>query len=380
MDEFDLLARCFPTTPPSPEVAERAHARLTAVMSEPSGRLRRRQALWPWTVAATAGIITAVIALIASLTPAPRPAARQATGTVPPPSLTPADANKTLLRIADSVAQRANQPNRTGAYWRLQQLSDTLMRVKAGKRTFNILAGYRYNLWLPIDQRNSAQVLRYEYVRPATPADEQIWRAAGSPLMVHRIGCLIKNCPLMRVTNAPWDCVYERPPKRPFSNLTFEDLAALPADLDELRKAMREFWQADNGQSFGFFVSRLLNAPISPAVRATALRLLAELPTTEVGEQIIDPLGRPGLTVSFNKSEEFSNRFGTDDAVRQRYITILDPRTGILLTDFASIATESADGLARDTYVQYNALEEMGWTNNKSEPQDCRQKTQPRPS
>ncbi|MET7331063.1 CU044_5270 family protein [Nonomuraea sp. NPDC005650] len=382
MDEFDLLARSLPkTSPPSPEVVDRAHTRLLAIMHEPVRRVRRRHLFWGWTAVATVAVITAVIALVSILTPAPAPV------------ITPARGNDALLRLADDVARL---PAQTGAYWRRPLLNSTLIRVKAGKESFNVLSGSRIDLWQPRDPRNPVQVRRREeYVRPATPADERSWKAAGSPSVVQQVctpGRAAKDCKKMRVSSEPAKCVYTRAVEpggvfgdRRLGDLTLADLAALPADVDGLREKLRGQWQADSGrQSFEEFLSRtsvLLEMPVSPAVRAAALRLLAGLPTTKVGGTTIDPLGRPGLAVAFIKSEGFTAEFGADDEVAERYTTILDPRTGTVLAQNAAIAAESAEGLTKGTYLYYAAwTSEAGWTGDRPErPRGCKLSDRPIP-
>ncbi|MEV0391050.1 RNA polymerase sigma factor [Nonomuraea sp. NPDC050643] len=152
-----------------------------------------------------------------------------------------------------------------------------------------------------------------------------------------------------------------------------------------LLSALGGHWQADPGrQSFEQFLSRtsaLLGMPVSPAVRAAALRLLAELPTTKVGGTVDDPLGRPGLAVTFIESEGFSTQFGADDDVAERYTTILDPKTGTLLASDAAIAAEGAEGLTKGTYLYYAAwAPEAGWTDDRPErPRGCRLSDRPIP-
>ncbi|MER6950934.1 CU044_5270 family protein [Nonomuraea sp. NPDC000554] len=382
MDEFDLLARSLPkTSPPSPEVVDRAHTRLLVIMHEPVRRVRRRHVSWGWTAVATVAVITAVIALVSVLTPAPAPV------------IVPARGNDALLGLADDVARL---PDQTSAYWRRPLLNGALIRVKAEKETFNVLSVSRVDLWQPRDPRNPVQARsREEYVRPATPADERSWRAAGSPSVVQQVcspGRPAKDCRKERVSSEPTECVYTRAVEpggvfgdRRLGDLTLADLAALPADVDGLREKLRGYWQADaDSQSFEEFLSgsgALLEMPVSPAVRAATLRLLAGLPTTKVGGTITDPLGRPGLAVTFIKSEGFTTEFGADDEVAERYTTILDPRTGTVLASAAAIADESTEGLAKGTYLDFTAwASEAGWTNDRpGRPRSCRLSDRPIP-
>ncbi|GAA3690538.1 hypothetical protein GCM10022224_064970 [Nonomuraea antimicrobica] len=383
MDELDLLARALPDAPPpSPEVVDRARARLSSAVDLPAPRLARRRAFWGWTAVATVAVITAVIALVANLAP------------VPAPVIVPARENDVLLRLADDVARL---PDETGAYWHRPLLNVFLTRVEAGGERFNVLSRSRVDLWQPRDPRDPVQArMRQEDVGPATPADERVWRAAGSPSVAQQVctpGKPAKDCRKERMSDEPSQCVYTRAVEpagvfgdRRLGDLTMADLAALPTDVDGLRERLRTAWQAEPGrrQTFEEFLphaSALLEMPVSPAVRAAVLRLLAGLPTTKVGGTVDDPLGRPGLAVTFVKSEGFTREFGSDDEVAESYTTILDPRTGTVLVTWASIADESAEGLAKGTYMSYMAwTSEAGWTDDEPErPRDCRLSDRPIP-
>ncbi|TMR93414.1 CU044_5270 family protein [Nonomuraea basaltis] len=388
MDELSLLARSLPDAPrPSDEVVEKARARLSAAMDQPPGRRHARRG-WTrgyrgWTLSAavaTVVVVTAVVTLVSNL------------AAVPVPVVVPAGGNDALLRLADDVARL---PDETGAYWRRPLLNNGLIRVRAGDETFNVLYSDRVDLWQPRDPREPVQVRqRREYTRPATPADERAWRAAGSPSVVQRVctpGTRAKDCNPVRLRAKPSECVYTRGAEpggvigdRRLGKLTLADLAALPGDAARLRERLRTHWKSDRGgQSFEQFLSNssaLLQMPVRPAVRAAALRLLAGLPTTKVGGSIIDPLGRAGLAVTFVKSEGFSAQFGADDEVAERFTVILDPRTGTFLAE-VSIAAESIEGLGKGAFMHYQAwAPEAGWTGDRPErPRGCKLSDRPIP-
>ncbi|MFC5822553.1 CU044_5270 family protein [Nonomuraea insulae] len=389
MDELSLLAKALPDAPPpSAEVVEKARARLSAARREPVRRrgANRRGLVWGWTLgaaAATVVVVMAVVTLVSNVT------------TVPEPVLVPpAGGNDDLLRLADQVAKL---PDEGGDYWRRPLLNNGLLRVRAGGETFNVLYSSRIDLWQPGDPRDPVHVEQWQqYVRPATKADERAWRAAGSPATVRRVctpGTRAGDCAKVRLHSKPSQCVYTRAAEpggvlgdSRLGELTLADLAALPVDAGQLREKLRTYWKNDqDGHStFEEFLSSssaLLELPVSPAVRAAALRLLAGLPTTKVLGPITDPLGRAGIEVTFVKSEGFSAEFGADDEVAERFATILDPRTGTVLTDNAEIAAESTEGLAKGTFMSYQAwAPEAGWTGERPErPTGCRLSDRPLP-
>ncbi|MEV2272097.1 hypothetical protein [Nonomuraea africana] len=390
MDELTLLARALPDAPPpSAEVVERARARLAAARQEPvrPRRSGRRGLVWAWTLgtaAATIAVVMAVVTLVSSLAP------------VPAPALVPAGGNESLLRLADEVAKL---PDDRGAYWRRPLLNNGLTRVRAGDQTFNVLSSGRIDLWQPRDPRDPVQVERWDpFVRPATPADERAWRAAGAPATVQRVcppGTRAADCVKLRLRSKPSGCLYTRAAEpggvlgdRRLGELTLADLETLPADAVLLRERLRAYWKARESararESFEEFLPRaavLLELPVSPSVRAAALRLLAGLPTTKVRGSISDPLGRQGLEVTFVKSEGYFAEFGADDEVAERYTTILHPRTGTVLASHVATAAESTEGLAKGTVFHYQAwAPEAGWTDERPErPRGCRLSDQPIP-
>ncbi|GAA4513750.1 CU044_5270 family protein [Nonomuraea ferruginea] len=390
MDELSLLARALPDAPPpSAEVVEKARARLAAAQHKPvrSGRADRRGLAWGWALGAATATVAVVMAVVTLAS----------NGTaVPPPVLVPAGANDALLRLADQVAKL---PDEDGDYWRRPLLNNGLMRVRAGGETFNVLSSSRIDLWQPRDPGDPVQVeQRQQFVRPATEADERAWQAAGSPRTVQRVcapGTRAGDCAKVRLRAKPSQCMYTRAAEpggvlgdSRLAELTLADLAALPGDAEQLREKLRTYWKArqdgpskDSFEEFLSTSSALLELPVQPSVRAAALRLLAGLPTTKVLGSITDPLGRPGIEVTFMKSEGFVRQFGTGDEVAERYSTILDPRTGTVLTANAAIAVESSAGLAKGTFINYQAwAPESGWTGERPErPHGCRPSDRPLP-
>ncbi|MFI7129319.1 CU044_5270 family protein [Nonomuraea sp. NPDC050153] len=390
MDELRLLARALPDAPPpSAEVVEKARLRLAAAQRKPvrPGRANRRGLTWGWTLGAAAttiAVVMAVVTLVSNMT------------AVPATVLAPPAGNDALLQLADQIAKL---PDERGDYWRRPLLNNGLTRVRAGGETFNVLSSSRIDLWQPRDPGDPVQAeQRQQFVRPATEADERAWRAAGSPVTVQRVctpGGMPDNCAKVQLRSKPSQCVYTRAAEpggvlgdRRLGELTLADLAALPGDAEQLREKLRTFWKTrkdsqpkDSFEEFLSTSSHLLELPVKPSVRAATLRLLAGLPTTKVRGSITDPLGRPGIEVTFIKSEGFTAEFGTDDEVAQRYTTILDPHTGTVLAANVAVAAESTEGLAKGTFMDYQAwAPEAGWTSERPErPRGCRLSDRPLP-
>ncbi|GAA3472130.1 hypothetical protein [Nonomuraea roseola] len=382
MDELTLLARALPDAPPpSAEVVERARARLAAARREPVRPRRpgRRGLVWAWTLGtavATAAVVMAVVTLVSSLAP------------VPAPALVPAGGK----RPCSDWPTRWRNCRTTAAPTGAGRCSTTGFRVRVEDKAFNVLSSSRIDLWQPRDVRDPVHVERWEqFVRPATSADERAWRAAGAPSTVQRVctpGTRAGDCKKLRMRSKPSDCLYTHAAEPGgvlgdlrLGELTLADLSALPGDAALLRERLRAYWKAGENarawKSFEEFLPMalaLLELPVSPSVRAAALRLLAGLPTTKVRGSVTDPMGRQGLAVTFVKSEGFTGQFGADDEVAERYVAILHPRTGAVLAANVSIAAESAEGLAQGTVMYYQAwAPEAGWTDERPErPRGCR--------
>ncbi|MGW7482182.1 hypothetical protein ACWGH8_26725 [Nonomuraea muscovyensis] len=367
-----------------PRLSQGVHDLLAEIVATPPARRRlswlrlrrsksgRRRLAWGWALgaaAATVAVVMAVVTVMVNVT------------AVPAPVIVPARGNDALLRLADRVARL---PDGSGAYWRRSLLSNGLIRVRAGGKKFNVLHSTRTDLWQPRDPGDPTQVVsREQSIRPATPADERIWRAAGSPGTVHRV-CLLgtpaQYCKQLRLHTTAPACEYVRgivPGGRLgggwLGGLTRTDLAAMPDDAVKLRERLRAYWKGE--ESYEEFLRGawvLLDLPVKPSVRAATLRLLAALPTTTVGGSVTDPLGRSGIAVTFVKSTGFTADFGGVD-VAERYSTILNPRTGTILAETSS-AAGSVEGLAKGTVMRYEArTPEAGWTNERPErPHGCR--------
>jgi hypothetical protein len=344
--------------------------------------IRPRRAFWrlPVLTAATVVALVAVVALVSKMiVPAP----------VSPPVLMPSDGNEALRQLA---AQVARLPDDQGVYWRQSLENDTLIRVHAGRRAFNAVVSSRRELWLPRDVKNPVQTQGGEpSLRPATPADERAWRAAGSPAEVQRLctpGTKAADCPKLPIGAESRNCQYtygvapdHGPGAHPLGPYTLAEISALPADDKGLLAWLRARWESDRGKintarklEEAIAGSKtLLAMPLTPAARAAVLRLLAGLPTTSVRGPAKDSLGRSGLAVDFDKGTKSFREFGEDDEVAEDHTIILDPLTGEILAAVTK-AGESTVGLAKGEIVDSEVwTSATGWTDDRPKrPGNCR--------
>ncbi|MEU4409064.1 hypothetical protein AB0F88_31505 [Streptosporangium sp. NPDC023963] len=98
--------------------------------------------------------------------------------------------------------------------------------------------------------------------------------------------------------------------------------------------------------------------PVSPAVRASAYRILATMPTLRSLGRMKDPLGRT--------SEAFGYQ-AVPGAMRKNALEhawVIDPATGLPLASLTTTAVELAGGRTAKT-TSFTAYQRTGWTDAK---------------
>lgn len=173
MDELQLIRDLFDEpAPPRPEVTIAARARLTGGDTRPRGA-------WPWggrprgarpragrrfsmTVAAPIGAAAAVTAVAVVLALLPQgPTQKAATRAV--------------------GAQASGGPLTSGRYWVQPGVVGNYLRVGSAGDRYVVLEKVAVQRWTPLAKLASPSIEQPVSVTPASPADEQAWRAAGSP-------------------------------------------------------------------------------------------------------------------------------------------------------------------------------------------------------
>ncbi|MFF5209945.1 hypothetical protein [Streptosporangium sp. NPDC000396] len=370
MDEITLLASSLPDAPPpAPEVVARARARLTTHEA-------RRRPRFTWTLIigaamATAAVITAVALAATLLAPSP-----------PPVLKTPKTGKELLLDLADRVEKL---PPETGAYWRTRMVQGSRYLVGMGAARYWIVRTGDKRTWIP---RKSSASTVYESeslgLRPETPRDEKIWREQGAPDKWRMSGKCESPDPRYRcgpavLTSKTSPRFYRIAPSvkgevgdQTVAAFTIADLDALPADPARLRERLEGYHKVWEKRGFkepweeflGWSVPNMLYMPIRPAVRATLLRLYAELPGAVSAREVISPSGRPVIAVDLQskKDEEYLR-------LRNRMVpvtgeTLFDPRTGVNMGSRV-IMVRAEDGLPKGTVLAYTAVSERGWTDER---------------
>ncbi len=323
---------------------------------------------------AGAAAVTALIVTTAGtpdgrvvLTPAPEASA----GT--PAAGTAANARQILLAAASATARTSDEP---GAYWRMK--TNYIQRFLSPDRRYLLQRGLSEEMWLARDPaRPSWRITRPLGVKPATPEDEAAWRDAGSP-GVWRYPRDVKGLgdvgPGDEVSAAPEEPMGSRlaggwigsPGLLAKQRLTWAELDRVPRGTEKLRdylkarisRQTKKYHALDPQREMdnrlqGACTEILMGLPVSPEVRASAYRILAELPGIAAVGEVTDALGRTGQGLTYRAGEE-----GTDVTM------VVDPGSGLFLSTETRSASVDAGGrtVTLGTFVAYD---DSGWTDEE---------------
>ncbi|AWS40031.1 CU044_5270 family protein [Streptosporangium sp. 'caverna'] len=387
MDEITLLESSLPDAPPpAPEVVARARARLAA--HEVRRRPRRTWTLIVGAATATAAVVTAAALAASLLTHAPAPVSAPASASASAtPTPTPRSGTRLLLELADRVERL---PVETGAYWRTRTLSREPTPMGPASARYLIGSTMDMREWTPVKPgAHSVQEIRTTGYEPLTSRDERIWREQGSPKQWKiPVGCVPPKSSGCEMTATKGE---KMPPGFMFwvsskgqlldhsvSSFTLAGLAALPADPALLRKRLAGYHAAQvkrgikalSKDSFEEFlveaVPDMLGLPVRPAVRATLLRMYAELPGGVAVRETVDSLGRSALVADLRDNELRETtqlEFGSHE-VPVTHETLLDSLTGRRI-GARYLTVRAEDGFPKGTALIDTTVSEVGWTDER---------------
>ncbi|MEV0751543.1 CU044_5270 family protein [Streptosporangium sp. NPDC050280] len=344
MDDYQAVRELLPVQPLSPEVEQAGRERLNAAFATKRARRPLRAAWWSALGLGLAGAAAATPVVTSAAPPSP-PATRGV--------IAAQDGKRFLLAAATSVASMSDD----GAWWGSTLVSGEEFRSPGGGYTLRQTR--LEESWIPADPEARTW---YRWtrlgVKPATPRDEEAWRADGAPTSWTYEG----NTPGMLSFDEPPGVVRAAPGKpdtfssedwdfrvvmagRPLTKL--EQLPDTPEDLRELLKGTDERSTVDNVVRLLFF------APVTSETRAAAYRLLASMSETDAVGQVTDVLGRTGQAVEY-RSGEFPTR---PYAGETRTRLVVDPGSGAPL----SLETRSvADGML----LNFTTVRENRWADD----------------
>lgn len=344
MDDYQAVRELLPVPPLSPEVERAGRERLNAAFTTKRARPPLRATWWSALGLGLAGAAAAALVVISAAPPGP-PAPRGV--------IAAQDGKRFLLAAATSVASMPDD----GAWWASTLVNGWEFRAPGGGYTLRQTR--LEESWIPADPEASTWYRwTYSGVRPATPRDEEAWRADGAPASWTYEG----DTPGMLSLDDPPGVVRAAPGKpdtfssedwdfrvvmagRPLTKL--DELPDTPEGLRELLKGPDDRSTVDN------IVRLLFFAPVTSDTRAAAYRLLASMPDVGAVGQVTDVLGRTGPAIEY-RSGEFPTR---PYAGETRTRLVVDPGSGAPL----SLETRSvADGML----LNFTAVQESHWADD----------------
>ncbi|MBT2234654.1 CU044_5270 family protein [Nonomuraea sp. NEAU-A123] len=372
MNPIDELRAARPAHLGDTPVDERTRAaELSYAMSRPrSARQKRRtvRPVWGFSLVGAAAAATAV-AVVVSGTGGTTPRAPDAA-----PATVASSTPKVRLSARDilltAAAKAARQPAGTGAYWHTATVQRTLYAVEGAD--YLVMDRQRNERWTPSATRgdlwSSTKPLG---ARPATAADEEAWKQAGSPAEIP-----VKPRP-MTLSTSPRKMSTGHSPLTDGDkvfwlgrNVTTKDLRGLPSDPAKLKAWLLRSYERNSTESssdptpadtwlFSVSAGLITDMPVTPQVRGAAFRMLAALDAVDVIENVTDAEGRQGTAVAIEERTKGSG------VMENRLI--FDQATGRGLA-YENVVVKPA-GL-QSTFepgtVWYSqAVLEAGWTDSK---------------
>lgn len=347
MDEMTLVEQMFTEPDPAPAVAATGRDRLLLLArGDAAGDVPRRAGrIWTLPRLTALGIgVTTAATLVAGVT---------VLGADPPAGGRTAESPARQILLM--AATRSAAAPATGRYLRISTVTATPVTFGSRKHPYEMLHRQLSERWYPtvpgIDPWSAMQTLG---ARPAGPADEAAWRAAGSPAWMTTPGCtrtpprVLRDVPpplgrrpsCFQVTTSPGPfrvtrmggglAAFMKPP----SGL---DVTKLSADPPRLKQQLLGWTRAgglagpvegDSARLWAAVGTVLFQpaGPVTPQVRAACYRVLADLPdVTSLGE-VSDQNGRRGQALARIGESSEGISAGTS-----RYI--IDLHSGLPLAD-----------------------------------------------
>lgn len=344
-------------------LTETAGAPESASVPEPARRpLWRSHRVWGTALTATAAAVAA--AVIVSGTPGAegvRPGGADAARET--------FAHSQVLMAAASDLERSSDAS--GAYWYQEVRSGSLSDVSGKDYTVDVR--HMSRVWVAAGNSEQWSQLFELGARPASPADEEAWRADGSPKkwditppdapadadrrIVHHQGAGLLQADAPGGTGDVGDA----------GQISLAELAKLSPEPEKLRTQLKALVDRHynaprrilDTQLFNTVVYVAFSSPAEPELRAAAYRLLATLPgVRDLGEAETHD-GRTGRAIAIKPRTVVPD--GTVDFERRLFF---DPKTGMPMAS-ETVTTKAHDGHEAGELTGYSVVTEMTWTDEK---------------
>ncbi|MEO3786074.1 CU044_5270 family protein [Actinocorallia sp. B10E7] len=270
-----------------------------------------------------AGAVTAAAVVIAG-TQGGTPSPPQAPAAASPSASVVLDARTVLLAAA---SQAEAQPDETGEWWHTASVQRSLMPIR-GEHDYYVYMLDKNEMWTPYapggDQISRSQRLGFGF---PGPEDEAAWRQAGSPSRV------FGEAPKPAASGSPGLGTFPidkepgkaRTNRSPLvdgdkvfwlgENVTMKDLLSLPDDPKRLKAWLLRSYSGHDTEStsvpmtseawlYRVATGLIIDMPVRPKVRGAAFRMLAELKTVRVVDNVKDMDGRTGTAVSMEEKTD----------------------------------------------------------------------------
>ncbi|SNS25771.1 CU044_5270 family protein [Actinomadura mexicana] len=230
------------------------------------------------------------------------------------------DAKTVLLAAAEGAD---GQTETMRAFWYQVTVSSATYTVGEGGGRYAVTVRSKAESWTPSRPGGKAWGAQQELgAEPATKADEEAWRRAGSPgtfKIEIPVGPAAKGRPKEFTAKTA-------PGPRAFSgsalvggdkvfwlgrNVTMKDLRSLPSDPKRLKAELLRWYEGHDTESnrpmasdrWLYTVARglVMEMPVKPGVRAAAFRMLAGLPAVRSLGKVTDSQGRTGSAIALEE-------------------------------------------------------------------------------
>ncbi|TQS25514.1 CU044_5270 family protein [Microbispora sp. KK1-11] len=355
-----------------------ADALLAEIVSLERVPARRRLLLSPGRALLGLAAAAAVVAVIA-----PTMLSDSTISVGPRPSTSvSATAEPTARQILLAAAVAVEKAPASGDYWRIATVNQWMLTDPT--RSYVLEGSRSLETWLA--KRPGLQYWRIRQdlgVKPATPQDEEAWRAAGAPTS-WRYPKNMKTENLFSVPSKPLQAAAgERTAERLYGkwkgsagdmagdSMTWKEVRAIPGEQDKLRNYLEERIGRlelsgsgmDVKEARAYILLRecvgiISGLPASPEVRASAYRILASLPGIRAEGEMTDPLGRRGQTLTYQEEIE--------PGLFTQVQLVIDPSTGLLLAEVRTNTTKLANGRQAELRVS-TSYQAIGWTDERPE-------------
>lgn len=365
MDDLERVRDAYGAVATDDRMKARIRARLTDdAVARPARRrgLPRGRRTGAIVTVATAAAATAGVALLGS---------GGGGGPGKAPGAVPAElsARTILLTAADKAAAEPQ-----GRYWRLHEVVGSTGRVE-GANPYTVLSPSEFDGWRAVsDQGTDVTYQRDLASSPLAAADKEAWKRAGSPATFRvrnnadwityrrRDGAWTEQ----RATPADKRNAAKACASRPAllvkcgGNLTWAQREKLAKDPKQFQKLLfpptlpGATLSPANKLQRGF--DFLVEQPVSPAVRAKAFRVLADLPGVRSTGRVKAPDGRAGISVTAE------GKMIDGSGATFAYQLILDPKTYAIVGDRETIVGGTYRGLGAGTLLNQDSVLQVGWT------------------